>query len=113
MSFDIEQPYDKLYRYCYFRLRSRELAEDITQEPFLRCLEHSWQSGMCSTCGQTLSSAAVSPPGSLCPPSMSSAAWLWRYGGNGSIRHIRYPGDDRKPTGNFPVGFPYLSELLG
>lgn len=28
--------YDKIYRYCYFRLHNRELAEDITQEAFLR-----------------------------------------------------------------------------
>lgn len=35
---DIEQQYDKVYRYCYFRLHHRETAEDITQEAFLRCL---------------------------------------------------------------------------
>lgn len=40
MAIDLEEQYDKIYRYCYFRLRSRELAEDITQEAFLRCLEH-------------------------------------------------------------------------
>ena len=28
--------YDKLYRYVYFKLRNREVAEDITQETFLR-----------------------------------------------------------------------------
>ena len=28
--------YDKLYRYVFFKLRNRELAEDITQETFLR-----------------------------------------------------------------------------
>lgn len=36
---DIEEQYDKIYRYCYFRLRSRERAEDITQETFLRFWE--------------------------------------------------------------------------
>lgn len=35
---DPEELYDKIYRYCYFRLRHRELAEDITQETFLRFL---------------------------------------------------------------------------
>lgn len=40
MSFDIEDQYDKIYRYCYFKLHSRELAEDVTQETFLRYLEH-------------------------------------------------------------------------
>lgn len=35
---DIEQQYDKIYRYCYFKLHSREAAEDVTQETFLRFL---------------------------------------------------------------------------
>lgn len=33
---DIEEQYDKIYRYCYFRLRDTQLAQDITQETFLR-----------------------------------------------------------------------------
>ena len=36
---EIEEQYDKIYRYCYFKLQKRELAEDITQETFLRFLE--------------------------------------------------------------------------
>lgn len=36
---DLELIYDKIYRFAYFRLRSRELAEDITQETFLRHIE--------------------------------------------------------------------------
>ena len=40
MSFDIEEQYDKIYRYCYFKLHNRELAEDVTQETFLRYLEY-------------------------------------------------------------------------
>lgn len=39
-AIDIEEQYDKIYRYCYFKLHNRELAEDITQETFLRYLEH-------------------------------------------------------------------------
>lgn len=39
VSIDIEEQYDKIYRYCYFRLRSRQTAEDLTQETFLRYLE--------------------------------------------------------------------------
>lgn len=35
----LEEQYDKVYRYCYFKLGQRELAEDITQETFLRFLE--------------------------------------------------------------------------
>lgn len=36
MAIDIEEQYDKIYRYCYYRLRDRERAEDVTQETFLR-----------------------------------------------------------------------------
>ena len=35
----IQNQYEKIYRYCYFKLHNRELAEDITQETFLRYLE--------------------------------------------------------------------------
>lgn len=37
---DLEEQYDRVYRYCYFKLHSRDVAEDITQETFLRYLEH-------------------------------------------------------------------------
>lgn len=33
---DIEEEYDKIYRYCYFKLYDKQLAQDITQETFLR-----------------------------------------------------------------------------
>ncbi len=33
---DIEEQYDKIYRYCYFKLCDKQLAQDITQEAFLR-----------------------------------------------------------------------------
>ena len=36
---DLEEQYDKIYRYCYFKTHSRETAEDITQETFLKFLE--------------------------------------------------------------------------
>ena len=36
MSMDLYDQYDKIYRYCYFKLNHRETAEDITQETFLR-----------------------------------------------------------------------------
>ena len=35
-----DEQYDKIYRYCYFKLHRREAAEDITQETFLRYLKH-------------------------------------------------------------------------
>ncbi len=37
---DLAEHYDKIYRYCYCKLKQRELAEDITQETFLRFLNH-------------------------------------------------------------------------
>ncbi len=36
MRMDIEEQYDKIYRYCYFKIYDKQLAEDITQETFLR-----------------------------------------------------------------------------
>ena len=36
MSMDLDEQYDKIYRYCYYKLRHRESAEDVTQETFLR-----------------------------------------------------------------------------
>ena len=36
MSLDISDQYDKIYRYCYFKVNNRCLAEDLTQETFLR-----------------------------------------------------------------------------
>lgn len=39
MSIDLHSQYDKIYRYCYIRVKNREKAEDLTQETFLRFLE--------------------------------------------------------------------------
>ena len=36
---DLEEQYNKIYRYCYFKVGHRETAEDITQETFLRFLD--------------------------------------------------------------------------
>lgn len=36
---DLEEQYDKIYRYCYFKLKNPQLAEDVTQETFLRFFE--------------------------------------------------------------------------
>ncbi len=38
---DYETQYDKIYRYCYFKLHNATVAEDVTQETFLRFLESS------------------------------------------------------------------------
>ena len=41
---DIEEQYDKVYRYCYMHTGHQQTAEDITQEAFLRFLEdHSYR----------------------------------------------------------------------
>lgn len=36
---DLEEQYNKIYRYCYFKLHHQQMAEDITQETFLRFWE--------------------------------------------------------------------------
>lgn len=36
---DIEKQYRKIYKYCYFKVKNVEIAEDITQETFLRYFE--------------------------------------------------------------------------
>ena len=36
---DLNEQYDKVYRYCYFKLKNQHLAEDVTQETFLRFLQ--------------------------------------------------------------------------
>lgn len=40
MALDINEQYVKIYRFCYLRVSNRETAEDLTQETFLRYLEH-------------------------------------------------------------------------
>lgn len=37
-SMDLEKAYDKIYRYVYFRIKNQIVAEDITQEAFLRLI---------------------------------------------------------------------------
>ena len=39
MHIEIGEQYDKVYHYCYFRVKNQHLAEDITQETFLRFFE--------------------------------------------------------------------------
>lgn len=36
MSINLEEQYDKIYKYCYFKIRNKEIAEDLTQDTFLR-----------------------------------------------------------------------------
>ena len=41
MNIDVNEHYDKIYRYCYFKLKNGQQAEDVTQEAFLRFFESS------------------------------------------------------------------------
>ena len=38
---NLEEYYDDIYRYCFFRMQDHSLAEDLTQETFLKFLETS------------------------------------------------------------------------
>ena len=40
MSLDLSEQYDKIYRYCYFKVNDRCAAEDLAQETFLRYFSH-------------------------------------------------------------------------
>jgi len=33
---DLKEQYDKLLRYCYAKIKHKDIAEDIVQESFLR-----------------------------------------------------------------------------
>ena len=39
MSIDMQEQYDKIYRYCYYKVNNSALAEDLTQETFLKYFE--------------------------------------------------------------------------
>lgn len=36
MAVEVKDVYDRIYRYCFYKLRNQTAAEDITQEAFLR-----------------------------------------------------------------------------
>lgn len=36
MSLNLQDQYDKIYKYCYFKVKNKEIAEDLTQETFLK-----------------------------------------------------------------------------
>ena len=43
---DMEELYNKIYRYCYFKLYDKQLAQDITQETFLRFFQQNISSNI-------------------------------------------------------------------
>ncbi len=36
VSLELEDQYDKIYKYCYFKVKNKQLAEDLTQETFAK-----------------------------------------------------------------------------
>lgn len=40
LSISLEDQYDKIYKYCYFKVHNKEIAEDLTQETFLKYFKH-------------------------------------------------------------------------
>ncbi|SHI66208.1 RNA polymerase sigma factor [Lutispora thermophila] len=40
MSISLEDQYDKIYRYCYSKVKNKDIAEDLTQETFLKYFNH-------------------------------------------------------------------------
>lgn len=36
MSLELEDQYDKIYKYCFFKVKNKDVAEDLTQETFLK-----------------------------------------------------------------------------
>ena len=40
---NIEEIYDKIYRFCFYKVRNQQTAEDITQEVFLRFLRSEYK----------------------------------------------------------------------
>lgn len=40
---NLEDKYNKIFRYCYYHVRNKDLAEDLTQETFLRFIESNYQ----------------------------------------------------------------------
>lgn len=41
MSVNINAHYDHIYRYCYFKIKNLHIAEDLTQETFLKFIRQS------------------------------------------------------------------------
>lgn len=41
MSLDMNEQYEKIYKYCYFKTQNATVAEDLTQEAFLRYFSQS------------------------------------------------------------------------
>lgn len=40
---DIEEQYDKIFRFCYYRVHNTDTAQDLTQETFLRFMNSGYE----------------------------------------------------------------------
>ena len=40
---DIEEQYEKIYRFCFYKVKDRDAAEDITQTTFLKMLQSDYE----------------------------------------------------------------------
>lgn len=40
---DIEEEYDKIFRFCFYKVHNHQIAEDLTQEAFLRFYSSSYK----------------------------------------------------------------------
>ena len=78
----VERYWDRLYRWLYRLTRDRHLAEELTQEAFLKAL----------------AGLATFQPGT------SFQAWLFRIAHNSWVNHARRPGHG--PHGHEPHVFP-------
>ena len=78
----VERYWDRLYRWLYRLTRDRHLAEDLTQEAFLKALAHL----------ETFRAGS------------NFQAWLFRIAHNSWVNHARRPGHG--PHGHEPHVFP-------
>lgn len=39
---DLNEHYEKIYTFCYFRVKNKQVAEDLTQETFLKYFENDY-----------------------------------------------------------------------
>ena len=88
MSADLGEQYDKIYRYCYFKVHDERLAEDLTQESFLAAYRN-----LDSFEGE------------------NEKAWLCRIATNKSIDYLRGAGRRVVPTED--IFFEQQSENRG
>jgi RNA polymerase sigma factor (sigma-70 family) len=57
---DIEEQYEKIYRFCFYKVKDRDAAEDITQTTFLKMLQSDYEE-----CGKQMN-YLYSIAGNLC-----------------------------------------------